>query len=178
MRTRLPVDTVYATFVLSPTRLSACFYWGQTRHYNKPLILLDYEVAPLDHETWDRAAACLDHLVVDRRARYGGGGIWLEYPTLVSQAEHAKMRARLIPRWLTNQEAWHTLAQSAAVFLSRGDVGYTAEAAAKMEKRPFLSESGVSAGLRSDDPTTAAFLYGVVLGLDEALASEPEVEAA
>ena len=169
-----PVDAVYATAVLSPTRLLSSFYWARTQHFGQPLILLDFEVEPLVKDSWDQLSDKLTVLTKERRARIGRPvGAFVESEILVERVRASGGRPHLIPGWLSSNDGWHALCQSAAGFLSRGDVGYTMNAKSRMDARPFLNAAGAYAGPRTDDPTVPSFLYGVVLGLDEAAARNP-----
>lgn len=168
-----PVDTIFASAVLSTTRLLAVFYWARSVGHNKPLLLLDFDVEPLSAQSWNVVRLKLDNLVVERKVRYGVAGMWVEGESLAVQAFNAGIATKHIPHYLTKVELWHTMCQSAASFLSAGDVGYTHRAAESMQQRPFLNASGVYAGPRTDDPTVAAFLFGIILGLDEVLAKDP-----
>jgi hypothetical protein len=169
-----PVDVVYGTAVLSTNRLLALFYWGRSAGSRKPLILLDFDVSPLTRESWGGASLVLASLLSDRRVHSGAHlGLWVEGESLAARAGAVVPDCRPIPVHLTRPEAWHPICQSAASILAEGLVGYTQEAADAMDKRPFLTAAGVYAGPRTEDPTIAAFLYGVVLGLDPILAEDP-----
>lgn len=171
---RLPVDAVFATAVLAPTRIIAIFYWTRSRFHGKPLVLCDYRVGPLTASTWDDAERILQELIVERRSRYQMPmGLFLETEMLAMQASDRCPSARVIPGWLTRADSWHVMCQSAAGWLTRGDMGITTTAQERMRERPFLNEAGIYAGARPEDPTVPAFLYGVVLGLDEAAARDP-----
>lgn len=171
---RLPVDAVYATAVLGSSRLLARFYWGRSNGFNKPLILLDFVVEPLVSRSWATTRERLDALTHERSARLGRPlGLWVEGESLAAQARDAGIDTRPVPPHLVRDEAWHSMVQSAAAQLSQDQVGYTARAKAAMEARPFLNSAGVAAGPRTDDPTVPAFLYGIVIGLDEVLARDP-----
>ncbi len=170
----LPVDGVYATAVLSPLRLLATFYWGRSQFFSKPLILLDFDVGPLAADSWKIVESRLRGLSIERRARYGNLGCYVEGDHLVQHATAAGMPARCVPGHLVTDEMWNVVCQSAAGSLTRGEVGYTAAASEKMDERPFLDALGVHAGPRPDDPTVAAFLFGVVVGLDPVMARDPK----
>lgn len=172
---KMPVDMVFGTAVLSPSRMLAVFYWARSQHFGQALILLDFEVAPVEADTWEKIRAELKQHSAQRRARMGRPlGLFLESETLVAQGQACGLTAHLIPAWLTTKDAWVAICQSAASILVSGNVGYTRDAMTRMDARPFLDASGVAAGPRSDDPTVPAFLYGVVIALDPALASNPK----
>lgn len=172
----LSVDTVYATAVLSPTRMIAVFYWGRSVGHNKPLILLDFSVEAFRADTMATIRNRLEILKIERRARMGFTlGVWFENQILVQQASYHNLIAHSIPDHLLSDSVWHSLCQAVSVYLTRGDVGYTQVAADAMQARPFLNAAGIAAGPRTDDPTVPAFLYGVVLGLDVALSKDPNM---
>ena len=167
---RLPVDAVYATAVLSPTQMLACFFWGRSIGYREPLLLLDFSCTLLEAQSWAMIQRTLTELNMLRRARTGHAlGMWIEGEALAHQAMHAGIDARQIPPHLTRDEAWHPICQSVAALMAGGSVDYTPRAQEAMEARPFPNTSGP----RTDDPLVPAFLYGVVLGLDEVLARDP-----
>lgn len=170
-----PIDCIYASAVLSTTRLLATFYWGRSLgQFNKPLILLEFAVNPLDDFSWRRCKLKLDELNVSRRVRSPVPlGLWIEGEALAVQALYSGIEARPLPPHLSKNEAWHPICQSVAGLLAQGQLGYTAAAAEQMDARPFLDAAGVFAGPRTEDPTIAAFLFGAVLGLDEVLARDP-----
>lgn len=174
-----PVDAVFATAVLSVTRMLAAFYWGRSAHgAGVPLILLDFEVAPQVAGSWPGVAERLAALHSDRRARTPAPlGVFVESEILVPHVLAAGAVPHLVPAHLSSADGWHVLCQSASGQLAQDQVGYTAAAQAAMQVRPFLSAAGVMAGPRTDDPTVAAFLYGVVLALDEAAARDPKRRA-
>jgi hypothetical protein len=171
---RAPSDGVYATAILSPARLLAVFYWARYIHYGKPLVLCDYDVAPLDENSWQRIADQLEMWRVARLSRSRFAFLFVESELIAVQVAALGINVRVIPDWLTMQDAWPQLAQSVAAALNRRDVGYLEQASERMDKRPFLNEAGVVAGPRGDDPLVPAFLYGVVLALDEAAARNPK----
>lgn len=170
-----PVDGVFATAVLSPTRVLAVFYWGRSMHgINRPLILFDFEVEPLVAATWTRVGGRLKSLTAERRARYGDLGVFVEGEHLAQLVADAGLRVQRVPAWLVTQDAWHAITQASATHMVAREVVYTDAAKASMASHPFLNASGVAAGPRGDDPTVTAFLYGVVLALDEALSHDPK----
>lgn len=174
---QLPADAVYAVAILSPTRLLATTYWARYESAGpKPLVLCDYEVGPLTRDSWRDAAARLNEVRIERKSRLAYPlGFFVENETIALKAqETTAIDARPIAPWLLTDEIWSTLCQSAALFLSNKDVGFLPDAQAKMAKRPFLNEAGVATGPRPDDPTFPAFLFGVVIGLDEIAARDPK----
>jgi hypothetical protein len=175
VNTTPPSDGVFATAVLSQTRLLATCYWARYVHYGKPLVLLDYEVGPLRGSSWGAIRDALPVWAEERRARVRGSeALFVEGDMMAAQAAAVGLNARAIPPWLVAADAWHQVAQSAAAIMARGDVGYTRRASAQMDARPFLTEAGVAAGPRPEgDPITPAFLFGVVLALDPAAARDP-----
>ena len=140
-----------------------------------PLILLDFSRAPLEAGSWMAIQENLVRMSADRRSRHGRPlGLWIEGQSLVMQAFAAGIDARQVPDHLIRPELWHSVCQSVAVILTSGQVAQTAHADAQMERMPFLNAAGVYAGPRTDDPMVPAYLYGVVLGVDEVLARDPK----
>jgi hypothetical protein len=169
-----PVDCIFGTAVLSTTRMLAVFYWAQSRGHNKPLILLDFTCEPLTAESWQITKLRLGDLLTERRTRTPRPlGLWVEGEALMQQAFYSDIDARLIPPHLGRPEAWHPICQAAAGHLASGSIGYTPRAQAALDARPFLNAAGVFAGPRSEDPLIPAFLYGIIIGLDEVLARDP-----
>lgn len=170
----IPCDGVFATAVLSQTRILATFYWARYMHYGKPLVLCDYEVGPLRGDSWRVVVDRLRELRVERRSRLPEPlGVFVETEMLAAQIAGSGVPARAIPSWLTAADSWGQVVQSAAGLLAAAMVGYTRQASARMDQRPFLTESGVVAGPRTDDPIAPAFLFGVVLALDPVAARDP-----
>lgn len=185
---RLPAaDGIYATSVLSPTRILATFYWARYRFYGKPLVLCEYDVRPLTAQSWLEAAATLNRLCTDRRSRFPVPlGHFVESDTIALQVrERSGVEATPIPPWITDPKNWQAMCQSAAMILEAGEVGYTKVASDQMENRPFLNEATILAGPRetsaiannlqsANTATIAAFIYGLILGLDENAARDPK----
>jgi hypothetical protein len=174
---RAPCDGVFATAVLSSTRILATCYWARYIHYGKPLVLCDYEVGALDQNSWTVVANQLRAWRVGRASRIQQTPVFVETEMLAVQVSTTGVASRPIPNWLTAVDSWNQVVQSAAAILSRGDVGYTQKAHDRMETRPFLNEAGVVSGPRGDDPLPSAFLFGVVLALDTAAANDPHPRA-
>lgn len=170
-----PVDAVYATAVLSITRSIAVFYWARSRGHNRPLILLDFTVGPFAPDTWWSIGETLGRFHVERRARYHTPlGLWIEGEALAAQAFiGGGLDARMIPEYLTKDAIWHSMCQSVAAMLATDQLAMIEQAKASLDRRPFLNAAGVYAGPRTDDPTVAAFMYGIILGLDVVLSKDP-----
>jgi hypothetical protein len=161
---------------MSQTRLLATFFWARYQMVGKPLVLLDFEVAPLDRRSWMRAADRLRTAVRETKSRTPVPlGMFVENHIVAAQVKaDAGLDGHVLPDWITANEAWATVCQSCAVSLVRKEVGVTKVAAQRMEQRPFLNEAGVYAGPRMEDPTVPAFLYGVLVGLDQTAAKDPK----
>lgn len=171
----IPCDCVFATAVLGPTRVLATCYWARFRSYGKPLVLVRYDRGPLTADSWGEAAEALARIATEWRSRLPiPMGLFVETDVLVKLAEAAGVVAKAVPRHLVEAESWQPICQSASGHLAAGEVGYTRAASDEMDRRPFLDEAGTYAGPRTDEPATPAFLYGVVLGLDEVLARDPK----
>jgi hypothetical protein len=170
---RVPCDGVFATAVLSATRMLATFFWARYMHYGKSLVLCDYEVGALDQNSWQHIENQLRMWRMGRSSRIPQSAVFVETEMLAAQIAATGVIARPIPGWLTKADSWNQIVQSAAAILARGEVGYTQMAHDRMDKRPFLNEAGVVSGPRGDDPTVPAFLFGVVLALDATSARDP-----
>lgn len=156
---------MYATCVANETGEAATLYWARSRFFGSPLILLDWEVAQLTHETWMRAHAALRSLSLSRRARHGSVGIYVEDEGLVTHAEMRGARATAIYKHLTTPDRWLNLCLSAMQFVKGGMVDRTKAVTNRADERTagFLN---LTAAPRGEDPTVAAFVYGITLGLD------------
>lgn len=141
-------------------------YWARYLHTGTPLVLLDWEVDPIVAESWRHIDGWLRDLGTMRRAR-SQLGAYIEGPSLAAQMENSGFVANPIPDHLTKAEAWSGMCQVTAALLAGGQVGYTKAASDKMDARPFLDSAGFRGGNRGDDPAVPAFIYGVVMGLDE-----------
>lgn len=173
-RRPVPADGVFATSILSATRILATFYWTRYQHYGKPLVLCDYDVGPLRGDSWRAIDERLVALVAERHSRLPHPiGLFVESELIAVQIAAHGIGSQVIPPWLTTADAWSQVLQSAAAILARGDVGYTRQASDKMDRRPFLNEAAVMAGPRPEDPVAPAFVYGVVIALDPAAARDP-----
>jgi hypothetical protein len=172
-RPTVPCDAVYATAVVSGTGQAARFLWARSAHgAGKPLVLLDFAVEYLSAAFWEDLTASLAAARVARRARYGSAGVYVEGEPIAEQARLGGTPAVPVPDHLTTADYWPRLCASASASMQDGAVGYTAEASAGMDRRPFLD--GFRGGPRDpDDPVVPAFLYGVVVGLDPSAAVPP-----
>lgn len=181
----LPVDTIYASVVVAPDGRAARFYWSRTgwalptTPNAKPLVLLDFDVDYLGVGYWSDISGRLDQLALEYRARYGVSAAMIEHTEM---AEQARMRgldvARPIPDHLTTDDYWPRMCSSAWGYMEEGYIARSVCADAAMKARPFLD--GFRAGPRGSenpveptDPTIPAYIYGVVLGLDDAMAIPP-----
>ena len=170
----VPVDCVYATVVLAGDGRSAQFYWGRNAHTGQPLILIDWEVHPLDASIWFLADSTLRDFARERRARIGSMGTFVEGANIAQIGELQGYLVRAIPEHITTPSAWPSICRSTALYLSDSKVGITEASLIKMASRPFLTDAGLSSvEKRPDDPIVPAFVYGVVMGLDEASARPP-----
>src|ERR1700676_5581227 len=136
---RLPVDAVFATFVVNQSGLAAAFFWERTKHYGKPLTLIDYDVDHLSAATWRMLVDRMRALRVQRRARYGSLGVHVEGAPLAEQARVRGVRADAVPEHLTTTAYWPRLVQSAAAYQADEMVGITRAARGQMDARPFFA---------------------------------------
>lgn len=161
----------------------AIFYWARTRYQPtvRPLVLLDYDVSQLVPSVWRHAEDRLSELGQDCRARYGSLGVLVEDLALARTLADRGFDTRPVPEHLARPEAWNQLWRAASVFMRVGDVGWSELATEKARPRGADGPPTVPCPARTfrgtprdpDDATTAAYLLGIVLGLDEASARPP-----
>lgn len=174
----LAVECIFATLVPDASLNAAVMYWGRgVDGYGPRLTLLDYSVGQLTPKFWNTAAERLKVLSAERRARRGSLGIYVESEVLSQHAEGLGYPTMPILEHLVKSEAWPGLVAVAMAHLREGELGMPSELTQRVRSgtasapAQFLAYRG---GERpKDDPTVAAFLYGIVLGLDFAASRPP-----
>src|SRR5271165_1617847 len=158
-------DAVFATCVADDRGQAATLYWARTRFFGAPLLLLDWDVAQLEPKLWTNDQTTLVGFGRACRARYGSMGIYVEDESLAAQAEELGVRCETIYEHLVATDKWTSLCLSTTLAMKGGKVKIAKPADERTKSRAagFLSFSG---GPRGEDPTVAAFVYGVVLALD------------
>lgn len=169
-------DAVYATAVPSPRGEVAIMLWGRAAHHGVPLTLLDWDVRQLAPPAWEWVTERLEELRVEYRVRAGSLGAWIEGEVISHQVAGAGVLCRPIPAWLTGKEAWAQIGMAATGYVRSASVKLSPLAVERTKSRA-LAALTYEGGERDDDPSTAAFLYGIVIGLDEAAARDPKAKA-
>lgn len=126
-----------------------------------------------DH-SWVVARDQLAAMAVRGRARFGSLGAFIEGDELTQQAQADGLAAQAIPAYLTTKDYWPRLGVSAAGHLRRGEVKIVAGAVDRTERQSFPPLNYAGEERSDDDPTIAAFLYGIALALDESAAVDPK----
>lgn len=166
-------DAVYATVVIDQRGYAAVLYWARNRTSGVPLALVDWDLRPFRPDLWGIVADRLEAMAVECRARFGSLGIWTESLLLARQAEMREQPVLMIPDHLTDAKAWDALSLTATLHVHDGSVKVM-EAAYRRTREAKFGALAWMGGDRPDDPTVPAFLYGIVLGLDEASARDPK----
>lgn len=171
-------DYVYASVVVSGEGEIAVLYWARSVTFGLPLVLLDYDVVTFAEMTWSVASDKLGRFEHECGARYGSMGLWVENASLAGHIEAAGIAAMPIAKELTGPAYWEALNLSAGFHVGAERVKVTR---AVMVKSIAASDGTGDAlnrrvlaplapnyrlGPRDDDPTIAAWLYGIMLGLD------------
>jgi hypothetical protein len=167
----LAVDAVYATMALDEGDTAAILYWARgVPGYGPPLTILDWSVEKMLPRTFEVAEDRLSELSQDRRSRHGSLGTFAEMKWVVSVEQRRGLRVMPVPDHLTKPEAWTQLWRQAAIYYRAGDVAIS-RLADERKYRDVLNPWDYRGGPRPDDkPAVIAWMYGVVLGLDEASA--------
>lgn len=170
-------DSVFATVTLDDAGTAAVLYWARSRNWGPPLTLVDWTRSQMLPDLWHEVDERLGKLVIERRASYGSAGAFVEGPEIAARAAAHGFQALPIIEHLTKPDAWKGCCQAMAYWRSARCVAVTNAARSKMDQEPFGALSfSYSARDEVTDPTVPAYVYGVVLGLDEALAKPPKVE--
>jgi len=168
-------DSMFATVCASAEMgMAASLRWARSSGYGHPLMLLDWEVGQLSPQMWRDVEDGLTLDAHETRVRYGSGPhVWVEGAALAHQAQSVlTIDSHAMPEHVVAAGFWDTLVLSSAFYMRGGQVKMTKRAHEKTQQKQF-SALTYRGGLRPDDPTVPAFLYGVVLALDEAAARPP-----
>lgn len=167
-------DAVFAVAVAGDDGRAAITLWSRCEGYGIPLTLLEWSVEVLTAAAWDRIGERLNALLERCRPRGGTAGLWVEGEALAQQAESRGLRAKAIPAHVVAPDFWVNLGLIAGAYVDDGSVKMTRPAAEAMRTQPFAGLPRRAAGPRGVDPTLPAWLFGIVLGLDEAASRPPE----
>jgi hypothetical protein len=126
-----------------------------------PLLILDWEAAPLMPTLFTGVAARLTDLAKVTRA---WGGTLFTSGVLADEVRRLGYHSHVIDGLAAEDDG--LLALAAAVHIGAGRVKIAAEALAKAEGHPMGGILNATAG-NGDDPLRAAALIGVALALDE-----------
>ncbi len=159
-------DAVFATIVAGVDGRGAALYWARCQHFGTPLTLLDWELSQLLPSMWDRLEDRIEELKQRCRARYPQMPSIVEGVVLAQQAESRGVRTEVVPDALTSKEAWESLGLAATFHVREGSVKVTKLTQDKATQTP-LGALNYRGGERTDDPTIPAFLYGIVMSLEE-----------
>jgi hypothetical protein len=172
-------DTVFATLAVDAAGRAAVLYWTKSLYHGVPLVLVDWDLKPLEPSLWSEIDARMTDLALERRAREGVFGLFVEDMRLAALAESVGCPATTVPEHISVDTAWKSVCQSVTYWRRSGWVGMTGLAAEKMRDMAFGANS-YAYGPRADvvDATVPAYAFGVVVALDEALARKPHVRPA
>lgn len=173
-------DATYATMCVNDAGRAATLHWAKSEGYGIPLVLLDWENEPLMPVTVDRIGSRMAELADRCRVRYGALGLMVEDEAIAQQASYRDVPARAIPSHMLLDKFWQNLCTLAAFHVDSGSVKLSRIALRKVQEansrhnRGFAALPRVVPGPRGDDPTVPAWLFGIVLGLDEGASRPPE----
>lgn len=161
--------------------MASALRWARCVHYGHPLMLLDWETDKLSPQLWKNTEEGLLDDASKMKVRLGDGPhLWVEGAALAHQAlavleERSLVNSHVIPEHVVSPNSWDMLVLSSAFYMRSGQVKMSQKAFDKTKKQNFgaLSFRG---GPRTDDPTIAAFIYGVVLALDPSVSRPPRVD--
>jgi hypothetical protein len=150
-------------------------YWTASAYSGPPLILVDWSRAPFTPTLWREIDDRLVELTIERRARIGSVGAFVEGIYLAKLGEMSGCAVAPIPEHLMAAKEWPAMCQAAALHVGGDRVTIARAAYERIESSdnpaPFRSAMNASFGPRDEeDPTVPAFVLGIVLGLDETLA--------
>lgn len=177
-------DVVFATVVPDETGGAAVLYWSRSAHGNKlPLVLLDFDLPQLEPKLWEVIRDRLDGLAAERGARAGSAGAWVEGEEIASVAGQVWPDVRPIPDPITSPSYWKSLVLVAMHYVRMNLVGRTELVDSKRERRALGALTFQGGSRPEEDPSVAAYLYGVALALDMSIAraisrSAPKPKAA
>ena len=98
-------DAVFATVVVGLTGVAAVMYWTVSGSSGPPLVLVDWTRAPFTPMIWPVVDQRLAELSVERRARIGPMGAFVEEPHLARLGEVAGCAVSALPDHLQTPDA-------------------------------------------------------------------------
>ena len=154
-------DMLFAVLMAGQRADAAVVYFASNRFCRGPLLILDWEAAPLVPVLFNGIVARLTDLAKAMRA--WGGAILFTSGVLAEEVRRLGYHAEVIDRLIAEDDG--LLALAAAVHIGAGRVKITAEALAKAEYHPLGGILDATAG-DEDDPLRVAALIGIALALD------------
>jgi len=168
-------DAVFATVATDDADGAAALIWARgTPGYGPPLALVEWEESQFVPSLFTDLRDRLAEVAKKRRARAGSIGIWVEDHRLALLARMRGVDVHAIPEHLLGVQAWSGLWSSTAFFVREGLVAVADAARIRFESSAFAALTFRGGPRPPDDPTVPAWLYGIVLGLDEAASRPPE----
>jgi hypothetical protein len=155
--------------VLAADQNGACAvtYWAHSPHVGHPLTLLNFDVAPLSAELFDRIMESMNELRRTCRPRHGAI-LFTQAEPLTRQAVAFGFQAATIPTPLVADPL--RLGLAAASHVARGSVKIAIPAHKHAQNSPLGAALDIRGGENADDPLRAALLAGIALSLDDASA--------
>ena len=164
MATPKRCDVVFAVLAVAPTGSAAVVYVAHTKAFG-PLVLVDFDVAPLDGMTFSSIRARLIALAGECGARRGALGAFVP-ASLQVQANRGGLPSHSVPLELEDAAA---LALSVAVHIGADRVKIASPVAEKAKASPWGNALDFRSGDRADDPLRIAALQAVMLAIDNSL---------
>jgi hypothetical protein len=164
---------VAAPLIVSMGGMVACAYFAIENHRNDaPLVLLDFDLAPMGADTFTLASQRLAELSKACRVRYGHhSALWLP-GSLLAQVRARRIPAEEIPPEILVDPAG--LALSAAGHVAGGRVKLAAPAHEKGRDSPLAGALAFKAGEPMDaDPLRLALLVGIAIALEPRRLGQP-----
>ena len=155
---------VHAVVAASNTGMVATVYFcqpcdGKTPETEAPVLILDYDLAPLSRETFPALSARLEGF---RRATLAGwSAVWVP-PDLERSAAVAGVPAQVIPEPFVDADQFLL---TAAGYVSAGRVKFCPAAAARVPTIPFGLD--FRAGEFVDDPLRRSAVWAIMLLLEQ-----------
>jgi hypothetical protein len=155
-------DAVFAVLAISAEGTAAVVYGARNRHVDVPLIIIDFDVGPIDGGIFRAVSLRLRELTAECSPRRGVLGVWLP-ASLEHQARAAGLLAHpLLPKL----EDAADLALGAAMHMSAGRVKIVGAVAEKAKESPWGGALDFRSGDRADDPLRVAALQAVIIALE------------
>ena len=138
---------------------------GSCPHVGHPLTLLNFDVAPLSGQLFDRIMESVNELRRTCRPRHGAT-LFTMAESLTSQAVAFGFQAATIPTPLVTDPL--RLGLAAAIHVARGSVKIAVQAFDRARNSPLGGALDIRGGENADEPLRAALLAGIALSLDDA----------